>query len=87
MRHFQNLKILMYESDFQMCTLDYYVDISPIIETKKKMLRQYYPEDKFFGYTTRLIGLNSFRAIQHNCEYCEVFMCFTVDEFLKIPLI
>ena len=43
-------KSLMYESDFQMCMLDYYVDISSIIETKKKMLRQYYPEDKFSGY-------------------------------------
>ena len=82
-----NLKILMYESDFPMCTLDYYVDISSIIETKKKMLRQYYPEDKFCGYAQRITGLNSFRAIQHNCEYCETFMCFTVDEFMKIPLI
>ena len=83
----ETLKIIMYESDFPMCTLDYYVNISSIIETKKKMLRMYYPENKFPGYTDRLIGINSFRAIQHCCDYCETFMCFSVDEFLKIPLI
>jgi len=81
------LKILMYESDFPLCTLDYYVDISPIIETKKKMLRVYYPEDKFPGYIDRVLGLNYFRSIQHDKNCCEAFMCFTVDEFFRIPLI
>ena len=81
------LKIMMYESDFPLCTLDYYVDISSIIETKKKMLKVYYPEDKFPEYVDRLIGINSFRAIQHNKNYCEAFMCFSVDEFFRIPLI
>lgn len=83
----QNLKIVMFESDFPMCTLDYYADISSIIETKKKMLKTYYPENRFGNLVDRLIGINSFRAIQHNCNYCETFMCFSVDEFLKIPLI
>ncbi len=85
--HKPELKIIMYESDFPMCTLDYYVNISSIIETKKKFLRHYYPEDKYPGYVDRIIGINAFRAIQHNVEYCETFMAFTVDEFLKIPLI
>ena len=81
------LKILMYESDFPLCTLDEYIDISSIIETKKKMLRTYYPEDKYPELINKIIGINSFRSIQHNCEYCEAFMVFTPDEFIKIPLI
>ena len=82
-----DLKIFMYESDFSLCTLDYYVNISPIIETKKKLLRFYYPEDKFKGMTDKIIGINAFRAIQYNCDYVEAFMSFSVEEFLKIPLI
>ena len=58
-----------------------------IIETKKKMLNQYYPEDKFPSLTQRITGINAFRAIAHGCEYCEAFMAFSVDEFMKIPLI
>ena len=77
----------MYESDFPLCTLDFFVNITSIIETKKKLLRHYYPQDKFPTLVDRIIGINAFRAIQHNCEYCETFMAFTVDEFMKIPLI
>ncbi len=85
--HKPELKIIMYESDFPLCTLDYYVNISSIIETKKKYLRYFYPEDKYPGYVDKITAINAFRAIQHNVEYCEAFMAFTVDEFLKIPLI
>lgn len=85
--HKEHLRIIMYESDFPLCTLDYYVNISSIIETKKKMLAQYYPENKFPGLVDRIIGINAFRSMQHNCEYAEAFMCFSVDEFMKIPLI
>lgn len=83
----ETMKIIMYESDFPLCTLDFFVNITSIIETKKKLLKQYYPQDKFPALVDRIIGINAFRAIQHNCEYCETFMAFTVDEFMKIPLI
>jgi hypothetical protein len=77
----------MYESDFPLCTLDYFVNISSIIETKKKMLKIFYPEDKYPMLVEKLIGINSFRSIQHNCDFCETFMCFSVDEFSAITLI
>ena len=83
----KSLKILMYESDFPLCTLDYYVDISKIVETKKKMLLKYYPEEKYQGLADRLIGLNSFRGAKHNCAYSEAFMMFGVNEFMEIPMI
>ena len=83
----ENLKIIMYESDFALCTMDYYVDISSIIETKKRLLSIYYPEDKFPGFVDKAIGINAFRSIQTNCNYAEVFMKFNVNEFLHIPLI
>lgn len=83
----ENLKIFMYESDYSLCTLDYYTNISPIIETKKKLLKMYYPEDKYPDLTDKLIGINAFRAIQYGCNYVEAFMSFSAEEFLKIPLI
>ena len=58
-----------------------------IIETKRKMLYTYYPHDKFPYFVEKILGINAFRSIQHNCDFCETFMCFTVDEFLRIPLI
>ncbi len=83
--HKEGLKIIMFESDFPMCTLDYFVNIESILETKKRMLGYYYPQDKFPNLIDKILGLNAFRAIQHNCEYCEAFMTFSVEEFLKIP--
>ena len=77
----------MYESDFSLCTLDYYVDISSIIETKKRMLSVYYPDDKFPGLVDKIIGINSFRSIKNDCDYSEVFMKFSVSEYLNIALI
>lgn len=85
--HKDNLKIVMYESDFPLCTLDYYADISHIIGTKKKMLETYYPTDKFPHLANKILGMNAFRSIQHKCDFCEAFMAFTTDEFMKIPLI
>lgn len=83
----ENLKIVMFESDFPLCTLDYYADISHIISSKKRMLDTYYPNDKFPNLTNKILGINAFRSVQHGCEFCEAFMAFTVDEFMRIPLI
>lgn len=83
----ENLKIIMYESDFALCTLDYFVNISSIIETKKRMLSIYYPEDKFPGLVDKVVGINAFRSIKNGCEYSEAFMKFSVNEYLHIPLI
>ncbi|MBR2068771.1 MAG: hypothetical protein IJ877_03310 [Candidatus Gastranaerophilales bacterium] len=85
--HKEDLKIIMFESDFSLCTYDCYVDISHIIETKKRMLNIYYPPDKFSGLIDKTIGLNAFRSIQTKCDFAEAFMKFNVDEFLNIPLI
>lgn len=85
--HKKNLKIIMFESDFSLCILDYFVNISSIIETKKRMLKNYYPEDKFPNLIDKIIGINAFRSIQCDGDYCEAFLSFSVDEFMKIPLI
>ena len=82
-----DLKIIMYEPDYPLCAIDYFANISSIIETKKKMLKIYYPEDKFPYFAEKVIGINAFRSIQLGADYCEAFMCFSVDEFNKIPLI
>ena len=85
--HKQDLKIVMFESDYPLPTLDYFVNISPIVATKKRMLENYYPQNKFPNLIEKVLGLNAFRAIEHNCEYAEAFMVFNVAEFRDIPLV
>lgn len=83
----KNLKIIMFESDYPLCLADYFVNIGSIIETKKKLLTQYYPEDKFPSFAQKVAGLNAYRSIQYGYDYCEVFFSLTVEEFLNIPFV
>ena len=85
--HKENLKIIMFESDFPLCCQDYCVNISSIIGTKRKMLYELYPENKFPHYVEKIIGLNAFRSIQLGYDYAEIFMVFDTEGFLNIPLI
>ncbi len=82
-----NLKIIMYESDFALCAPNYLIDISSIIETKKRMLEIYYPKEEYQNYTNKILGLNAFRAHFSNYDFCESFMGFTYEEFNKISLL
>lgn len=82
-----SLKIIMFESDYPISRADCFVNIDSIVETKRKMLNEYYPKDKYPALVDKVIGLNAFRSISHKGEYLEVFMMFSVDEFMKIPMI
>lgn len=83
----KNLKLVMYEADNPLCCCDLYVNISSIIETKKKMLSVYYPEDKYRPLIQKTVGLNSYRAMNYDCDYVESFMSIGIEEFLNIPMI
>ncbi len=85
--HKPDLKIIMFESDYALAMPDCFADISNIIETKKKMLDIYYPEKDCGTFSYRAIAINSFRAVKGDCKYCEAFMTFTIEDFLKINLI
>ena len=85
--HKETLKIIMYESDFSLCTFDYYVNIDSIIETKKNMLSIYYPEDEYPYLISKITGLNAFRSTANRGDFFFFFMKFSVNEFLHIPLI
>ena len=82
-----NLKIIMYESDFALCAPDYSIDITSIIETKKRILNIYYPTEEYQNYSDKILGLNAFRAHFFNYDFCEAFMGFTFEEFIKISLL
>ncbi len=81
------LTIVMYEADYPLCSPNYIANISNIIETKKKMLDIYYPNDQFKNLSEKAIALNAFRALNYNCDYCEAFMTFDIEDFEKINLI
>ena len=83
--HKKTLQILMYESDNPLSYTDYWADVSNIISTKKKMLEFYYAENE--KLIDGAIGLNKFRAIEQNTQYCEGFAGFFVKDFLELPLI
>ena len=82
-----NLKIIMYESDFALCAPDYLIDITSIIETKKRILEIFYPKEEYQNYVDKILGLNAFRAHFSNYDFCEGFMGFTYEEFIKIPFL
>ncbi len=85
--HKPDLKIVMFESDCPLCCPDYFVNIDSIVETKKKMLFEYYPLEKYPNLADKIIGLNAFRSIGFKGDFLENFMTFSVSEFLKIPMI
>lgn len=85
--HKKELQILMYESDWALPYVDFWADISNISNTKEELLKIYYPakeEEKIIDGT---MGLNKFRALQLDSRYAEGFMNFSVEDFLKIPMI
>ena len=82
-----SLKIIMYEFDFALCAPNYLVDISSIIETKKRTLDIYYPKEEYQNYVNKILGLNAFRAHFYNYDFCETFMGLSYEEFIKIPLL
>lgn len=83
--HKKTLQILMYESDCALSYVDYYVDITNIVSTKKQMLGMYYSNDQ--KLIAGIIGLNKFRSINSSTELMECFAGFFVEDFLKLPLI
>lgn len=85
--HKEDLKIIMYESDYCLCAPDYMADIGTIAETKRRMLKIYYPEDKYKNFADKILALNLFRAAKSDFECVEAFMSFDIEEFRKIDLI
>lgn len=83
----QNLTLIMFESDFALNTFNYYENIDSIVTSKKRMLEEYYPANKFPNYANKSLGINTFRAIQCNCDYAEVFTSLSVQEFSELPMI
>lgn len=83
--HKKTLQILMYESDCPLTYTDYYADITNISSAKKQMLEIYFGDDE--KLISGIFGLNRFRAINKNAQYCEGFAGFFVQDFLKLPLI
>ncbi len=82
--HKKTLQILMYESDCPLSYIDYFADITNISSTKKQMLDIYYSDNE--KLTSGVMGLNRFRAIGQDAQYCEGFAGFFVQDFLKLPL-
>lgn len=83
----KDLQIIMYETQNPLVTTDYFVDISSIIETKTRLLKKYYPEEKNQEIINKIIGLNAYRSIGQKGSHCEAFMAFSPNEFLNIPMI
>lgn len=85
--HKANLVIFMFESDSSLAISNYYVNIDSIIETKKKMVETFYPQDKNPNLVFKILGLNAFRSQDKGCQYAEAFLSLTVDEFCAIPIL
>ena len=50
-----------------------FVDISDVVETKRKAIEMY-ESQKNIDYAGRILGLNHYRGMRHNVEYAEAYM-------------
>ena len=79
-----NLKIAYYEVWSTINMPQYYVDISQVIEEKKKMINFHKSQISQKNYAEKILCLNSYRGLLRNINAVESFSILDVDEFQKI---
>lgn len=65
-------KAVYYEVWGTMCEPTNFIDISDVVETKRKAI-ELYKSQKNIDYAGRILGLNHYRGMRHNVDYAEVF--------------
>lgn len=82
-KHNKYLKIGMFEVWSSLPLPNHYVDISDVVDTKRNMIQAHVSQNGKKRFDERILGLNFYRGIVHDCEYAEGFMLFSTREFLE----
>lgn len=80
----KNLKIAYYEVWSAISMPQYYVDITKVIEEKKKMINFHKSQVATKDYADKILGLNSYRGLLRNIKAVEAFSIIDVFDFQKL---
>ena len=70
----QKTKVFMYEIWNPLPVFTHFIDISDSLEHKKNLIKQYKSQNEIQGYSSGIIGLNKYRAMQLDITGAEVFL-------------
>ncbi len=79
-----NLKIAYYEVWSTINMPQYYVNITKVIEDKKKMINFHKSQVATKNYAEKILGLNSYRGLLRNLGAVESFSILNVKDFQNI---
>ncbi|MBO4519819.1 MAG: PIG-L family deacetylase [Alphaproteobacteria bacterium] len=65
--------IIYYEIWNTLARPTHYIDISDVVEEKKRLINLYRSQVKNIDYASRILGLNHYRGLRHHVEYEEDF--------------
>lgn len=82
----KNLKIAFYEVWSTINMPNYYVDISQVINQKEAKINAHTSQIATKEYTSKILGLNSYRGLLKNLEACECFCVLDIADFRNIIL-
>lgn len=66
-------KLIYYEVWTAIQNPTHYIDISNVVQQKKELIANYKSQLKHIDYISKILGLNFYRGILFNTDYCEVF--------------
>ena len=79
-----NLKIAYYEVWSTINMPQYYVNITKVIEDKKKMINFHQSQVAAKDYADKILGLNSYRGLLRNLGAVEAFSILEAGDFQKL---
>lgn len=78
----KNLKIARYEVWANLESVNYFEDISDVINQKEKLINTYESRKKA-NYAGRIKGLNFYRGLVAGCEYAEAFNIMDIKKYIN----
>lgn len=81
---FSNLKVVFYEVWSALALPNRYVDISDVVEQKKKMLQCHKSQLEITDYLSSAIGLNAYRGIIPKTSHAEAFLMLDAKDFVDL---
>ena len=66
-------RVVYYELWNTLAKPTHYIDISDIVDEKKRLIRLYRSQMRNIDYASRILGLNHYRGLRHHIDYEEDF--------------
>jgi len=79
----KNIKIIMYEIWGTLPIVNYYIDISHIVQQKKEIINLYHSQIKYIDYATKILALNEYRGMIANKKYVEGYFIINIRDLIK----